>query len=44
MKVGLAVVLSLAAVPVLAQPQDFSKVEVKAEKVADGGHVYDSLP
>ena len=26
----------LFAVPALAQPQDFSKVEVKAEKVAEG--------
>ena len=35
MKAGLAVVLALVAAPVLAQ-QDFSKVEVKAEKVAEG--------
>jgi cyclase len=33
---GLAAVLALAAVPVLAQQQDFSKVEIKAERVADG--------
>jgi len=36
MKAGLAAVLVLVAAPVLAQPQDFSKVEVKAEKVAEG--------
>jgi glyoxylase-like metal-dependent hydrolase (beta-lactamase superfamily II) len=36
MKAGLAAVLVLAASPLLAQPQDFSKVEIKAEKVADG--------
>lgn len=35
MKAGLAAVLALVAAPVLAQ-QDFSKVEVKAEKVAEG--------
>ena len=31
MKAGFAAVLVLAASPLLAQPQDFSKVEVKAE-------------
>jgi glyoxylase-like metal-dependent hydrolase (beta-lactamase superfamily II) len=36
MKVRLAVVLWLAALPALAQQQDFSKVEVKAQKVAEG--------
>ena len=36
MKAGLAAVLALVAAPVLAQQQDFSNVEVKAEKVADG--------
>jgi hypothetical protein len=36
MKAGLVVVLALVAAPVLAQQQDFSKVEVKAEKVAEG--------
>jgi glyoxylase-like metal-dependent hydrolase (beta-lactamase superfamily II) len=36
MKARLVVVLALAAAPVLAQQQDFSKVEVKAEKVAEG--------
>jgi glyoxylase-like metal-dependent hydrolase (beta-lactamase superfamily II) len=36
MRPGLAAVLVLAAAPVLAQQQDFSKVEVKAEKVAEG--------
>jgi glyoxylase-like metal-dependent hydrolase (beta-lactamase superfamily II) len=36
MKARLAAVLVLAAVPALAQQQDFSKVEVKAEKVAEG--------
>jgi glyoxylase-like metal-dependent hydrolase (beta-lactamase superfamily II) len=36
MKARLAAMLWLAAVPALAQPQDFSKVEVKAEKVAEG--------
>ena len=35
MKAGFAAVLVLVAAPVLAQ-QDFSKVEVKAEKVAEG--------
>jgi cyclase len=35
MKAGLVAVLALLAAPVLAQP-DFSKVEVKAEKVAEG--------
>jgi glyoxylase-like metal-dependent hydrolase (beta-lactamase superfamily II) len=35
MRAGLAVVLALVAAPALAQ-QDFSKVEVKAEKVAEG--------
>ena len=35
MKAGLVVVLALVAAPVLPQ-QDFSKVEVKAEKVAEG--------
>ena len=35
MKAGFAAVLALVAAPVLAQ-QDFSKVEVKAEKVAEG--------
>jgi glyoxylase-like metal-dependent hydrolase (beta-lactamase superfamily II) len=36
MKARLAAVLVLAAAPALAQQQDFSKVEIKAEKVADG--------
>jgi glyoxylase-like metal-dependent hydrolase (beta-lactamase superfamily II) len=36
MKAGLAAALVLAASTVLAQQQDFSKVEVKAEKVTDG--------
>ena len=36
MKGRLAAVLALAAAPVVAQPQDFSKVEIKAEKVAEG--------
>jgi glyoxylase-like metal-dependent hydrolase (beta-lactamase superfamily II) len=36
MKAGFAAVLALVAAPVLAQQQDFSKVEVKAEKVAEG--------
>ena len=36
MKAGLAAVLVLVASPLLAQQQDFSKVEVKAEKVAEG--------
>jgi cyclase len=36
MKARLAAVLALAAVPVLAQQQDFSRVEIKAERVADG--------
>ena len=36
MKARLAAVLVLFAVPALAQQQDFSKVEVKAEKVAEG--------
>jgi cyclase len=36
MKVRLAAVLWLAALPALAQQQDFSKVEVKAQKVAEG--------
>ncbi len=36
MKSRLAAVLALAAAPALAQQQDFSKVEIKAEKVADG--------
>ena len=35
MKAHLAALLCLAAAPAVAQ-QDFSKVEVKAEKVADG--------
>jgi glyoxylase-like metal-dependent hydrolase (beta-lactamase superfamily II) len=35
-KARLAVVLALVAAPVLAQQQDFSKVEIKAEKVAAG--------
>jgi cyclase len=39
MKARVAVVLALAAAPALAQQQDFSKVEVKAEKVADGVYV-----
>jgi glyoxylase-like metal-dependent hydrolase (beta-lactamase superfamily II) len=36
MKARLAAVVCLSAAPVLAQQQDFSKVEVKAEKVAEG--------
>ena len=36
MRSRLAAVLVLLAAPALAQQQDFSKVEVKAEKVADG--------
>ena len=36
MKVGFVAVLALVAARALAQPQDFSKVEVKAEKVAEG--------
>ncbi len=36
MESRLAAVLVLAAAPALAQQQDFSKVEIKAEKVADG--------
>ncbi len=36
MKGRLAAVLALAAAPALGQQQDFSKVEIKAEKVADG--------
>jgi cyclase len=36
MKGRLAAVLALAAAPALAQQQDFSKVEIKAEKVAEG--------
>jgi cyclase len=36
MKAPLAAALVLVASPVLAQPQDLSKVEIKAEKVADG--------
>jgi cyclase len=36
MRARLAAVLVLLAVPALAQQQDFSKVEVKAEKVAEG--------
>ena len=36
MKGRLTAVLALAAAPVVAQPQDFSKVEIKAEKVAEG--------
>jgi cyclase len=37
MKVFFAVVaLAVSVVPAAAQPQDFSKVEIKAEKVADG--------
>lgn len=36
MKVRVAVAALLAAAPALAQQQDFSKVEVKAEKVAEG--------
>jgi cyclase len=36
MKAQLVVVLALAAAPALAQQQDFSGVEVKAEKLADG--------
>jgi cyclase len=35
MKARVAAVLALAAAPALAQQPDFSKVEVKAEKVAD---------
>ena len=36
MKRRLAAALALAAAPALAQQQDFSKVEIKAEKAADG--------
>ncbi len=36
MKGRLAAVLALAAAPALTQQQDFSKVEIKAEKVAEG--------
>jgi cyclase len=36
MKAGFAAVLVLVASPVLAQQQDFSGVEIKAEKIADG--------
>ena len=36
MQPRLAVALALVAAPALAQQQDFSKVEIKAEKVADG--------
>ena len=36
MKLRLAAVLALAAAPAVAQQQDFSKVEVKAEKLAEG--------
>jgi glyoxylase-like metal-dependent hydrolase (beta-lactamase superfamily II) len=36
MKAGFAAVFVLVAAPALAQQQDFSKVEVKAEKVAEG--------
>ena len=36
MKARFTAVLALAALPALAQQQDFSKVEVKAEKVAEG--------
>jgi cyclase len=36
MRVRLAAALVLLAVPALAQQQDFSKVEIKAEKVAEG--------
>jgi cyclase len=36
MKAGFAAVLVLVASPLLAQQQDFSKVEIKAEKVAEG--------
>ncbi len=39
MKGRLAAVLALATAPVLAQQQDFSKVEIKAEKVAEGVYV-----
>jgi glyoxylase-like metal-dependent hydrolase (beta-lactamase superfamily II) len=36
MKARLAAAVCLAAAPVLAQQQDFSKVEVKSQKVAEG--------
>jgi cyclase len=36
MKAGFAAVLVLVASPLLAQQEDFSGVEIKAEKVADG--------
>jgi len=36
MKARLVAVLALAAAPVLAQQQDFSEVEIKSEKVAEG--------
>ena len=36
MKAGFTAVAVLLAGPALAQQQDFSKVEVRAEKVADG--------
>jgi cyclase len=36
MKACLAAALALAAAPAVAQPQDFSKVEIEAEKVAEG--------
>ncbi|HUL79597.1 MAG TPA: MBL fold metallo-hydrolase [Vicinamibacteria bacterium] len=39
MKARLAALLWLAALPALAQQQDFSKVEVKAEKLVDGIYV-----
>jgi glyoxylase-like metal-dependent hydrolase (beta-lactamase superfamily II) len=39
MKARLAAAVCLAAAPVLAQQQDFSKVEVKAQKVAEGVHM-----
>jgi len=39
MKAPLAAALVLVASPVLAQPQDFSKVEIKTEKVTEGLYV-----
>ncbi len=39
MKAGFAAAVVLAASPALAQQQDFSKVEIKAEKVAEGVYV-----
>jgi glyoxylase-like metal-dependent hydrolase (beta-lactamase superfamily II) len=39
MKAPLAAALVLVASPILAQPQDFSKVEIKTEKVTEGLYV-----